>query len=59
MVVSIRSPTILTRNFGFAWGLGGWLLTPFLGTIDPGTFSQIPLARGRGFEDDVRKLLYQ
>ena len=25
-----RSPTILSRNFGFAWGLGGWLLTPFL-----------------------------
>jgi NADPH2:quinone reductase len=23
-------PTILTRNFGMAWGLGGWLLTPFL-----------------------------
>jgi NADPH:quinone reductase len=34
-----RGPTILTRNFGFAWGLGGWLLTPFLGTIDPETFS--------------------
>ncbi len=25
-----RGKTILTRNFGFAWGLGGWLLTPFL-----------------------------
>ena len=24
------SPTILTRDFGMAWGLGGWLLTPFL-----------------------------
>jgi NADPH:quinone reductase len=24
------SPTILTRNFGMAWGVGGWLLTPFL-----------------------------
>jgi NADPH:quinone reductase len=24
------SPTVLTRNFGMAWGLGGWLLTPFL-----------------------------
>jgi NADPH:quinone reductase-like Zn-dependent oxidoreductase len=23
-------PTVLTRNFGMAWGLGGWLLTPFL-----------------------------
>jgi hypothetical protein len=34
------SPTILTRNFGFAWGLGGWLLTPFLATIEPDTFSR-------------------
>lgn len=25
-----RGPTILTRNFGFAWSLGGFLLTPFL-----------------------------
>lgn len=25
-----RGPTELTRNFGMAWGLGGWLLTPFL-----------------------------
>jgi NADPH2:quinone reductase len=25
-----RSPTELSRNFGFAWGVGGFLLTPFL-----------------------------
>jgi NADPH:quinone reductase len=25
-------PTTLTRNFGMAWGIGGWLLTPFLMT---------------------------
>jgi NADPH:quinone reductase len=25
-----RGPTILNRGFGMAWGLGGWLLTPFL-----------------------------
>lgn len=25
-----RGPTVLTRNFGFSWGLGGWLLMPFL-----------------------------
>ncbi|MEP6786658.1 MAG: NADH oxidase, partial [Sphingomonadales bacterium] len=24
------SPTVLNRNFGFAWSLGGWLLTPFM-----------------------------
>ncbi len=28
-----RSPTVLTRNFGMAWGIGGWLLTPFLAKI--------------------------
>ncbi|HUC32751.1 MAG TPA: zinc-binding dehydrogenase [Ilumatobacteraceae bacterium] len=28
-----RSPTELTRNFGFSWSVGGWLLTPFLGKI--------------------------
>jgi len=25
-----RSPTTLNRNFGFSWGVSGWLLTPFL-----------------------------
>lgn len=25
-----RSPTVLNRNYGMAWGIGGWLLTPFL-----------------------------
>jgi NADPH2:quinone reductase len=25
-----RSPTLLNRSFGMAWGVGGWLLTPFL-----------------------------
>jgi NADPH2:quinone reductase len=25
-----RSPTVLNRTFGMAWGVGGWLLTPFL-----------------------------
>jgi NADPH2:quinone reductase len=25
-----RGPTILNRSFGMAWGIGGWLLTPFL-----------------------------
>ena len=30
-----RSPTELTRNFGMAWGIGGWLLPPFLQQIGP------------------------
>jgi NADPH:quinone reductase len=28
-----RGPTELTRNYGLAWGIGGWLLTPFLARI--------------------------
>ena len=28
-----RSPTEFNRNFGMAWGIGGWLLTPFLQRI--------------------------
>jgi len=35
-----RRPTEITRDFGMAWGIGGWLLTPFLGTL--------------GFEDLLR-----
>ncbi len=29
------SPTVLARSYGMAWGLGGWLLTPFLMKIGP------------------------
>ena len=39
------SPTTLTRNFGFAWGIGGWLLTPFLGSIDLDTFGRLRAMR--------------
>jgi NADPH:quinone reductase len=28
-----RGPTELTRGFGMAWGVGGWLLTPFLARV--------------------------
>jgi len=30
-----RGPTELARSFGMAWGVGGWLLTPFLSKIGP------------------------
>jgi NADPH2:quinone reductase len=30
-----RSPTELTRNFGAAWSVGGWLLMPYLQRIGP------------------------
>ena len=28
-------PTVFSRNFGMAWGVGGWLLFPFLQKIGP------------------------
>ena len=27
------TPTVLNRSFGLSWGLGGWLLTPFIGRV--------------------------
>ena len=30
-----RGATVLTRNYGMAWGVGGWLLTPFLQRVGP------------------------
>jgi len=35
------SPTVLTRNFGMAWGIGGWLLTPFLQGAGGETFGRL------------------
>jgi NADPH:quinone reductase len=31
-----RSPTVLRRRYGSTWGVGGWLLTPFLERIGQG-----------------------
>jgi len=28
-------PTIIDRSFGMAWGVGGWLLWPFMQRIGP------------------------
>jgi hypothetical protein len=30
-----RGPTVLQRDFGMRWSLGGWLLTPFLAALGP------------------------
>jgi NADPH:quinone reductase len=45
-----RSPTILTRSFGFAWGVGGWLLTPFLMGLDPEAFAALRARVAEGLE---------
>ncbi len=30
-----RSPTVLTRSYGMAWSVGGWLLPNFLASVGP------------------------
>ena len=35
------SPTELQRNFGMAWGIGGWLLFPFLQRVGPARTQQL------------------
>ena len=37
-------PIVINRRFGFTWGVGGWLLTPFLGTLSMEEHSRL---RGR------------
>jgi NADPH2:quinone reductase len=45
-----RSPTVLNRNFGMAWGIGGWLLTPFLQSIGPEAFQALRERVAAGLE---------
>ena len=35
------SPTVLNRNYGMAWGIGGWLVTPFIEKIGPLAFQEL------------------
>lgn len=35
------SPTILSRSFGFSWGVAGWLLTPFLAKAGAATVERM------------------
>jgi NADPH2:quinone reductase len=35
------SPAVLNRNYGMAWGIGGWLLTPFIEKIGPLAFQEL------------------
>jgi NADPH2:quinone reductase len=36
-----RGATELSRSYGMAWGIGGWLLTPFLQKIGPDGMSRL------------------
>src|SRR6202042_2332 len=35
------SPTVLNRNSGMAWGIGGWLVTPYIEKIGPLAFQEM------------------
>ncbi len=35
------APTTLSRNYGFSWGLGGFLLTPFMAQAGPETMMRL------------------
>jgi NADPH2:quinone reductase len=35
------SPAVLNRNYGMAWGVGGWLLTPYIEKIGPLAFQEL------------------
>ena len=51
-------PTELVRNFGMAWGIGGWLLTPFLQKIGARRRASAQGARRRRDQDHVREPLH-
>jgi NADPH2:quinone reductase len=35
------SPTVLNRNYGMAWGIGGWLVLPHIEKIGPLAFQEL------------------
>jgi NADPH2:quinone reductase len=36
-----RTQTVLDRSYGMAWGVGGWLLPPFLKRVGPGVAQEL------------------
>ncbi len=54
-----RSPTEFNRNFGMAWGIGGWLLTPFLQKIGPAEAQKLRERVAVGDQDDVREQIHE
>jgi hypothetical protein len=51
-------PTELNRSFGMAWGVGGWLLTPFPAEDRAGRRRKAAPARGARDQDDLCKPLH-
>ena len=50
-------PTEFSRNFGMTWGMGGWLLFPFLQKVGPATRPGAEEPGRRRAEDDLRQPL--
>ena len=51
-------PIELNRSFGMAWGVGGWLLFPFLHENRTGRRRKAAPARGRRAQDDLCQPLH-
>ena len=45
-----RGPTVLRRDFGMAWGVGGWLLGPFLQSVGPAKLRELRQKVGAGLK---------
>lgn len=41
------SATVFNRNYGMAWGVGGWLVTPYIEKIGPLAFQELKERVGR------------
>ena len=51
-------PTELSRAFGLTWGVGGWLLTPFLQKIGPAEIGKLAPARRVRTQDHLCQPLH-
>ena len=51
-------PTELRRSYGMAWGVGGWLLFPFLQKLGPAGAASAARPRRRRTEDHLRQPLF-
>ena len=54
-----RGPTEFNRNFGMTWGIGAWLLTPFLQKIGADGAQKLRERVAAGDQDHVRQPLHQ
>jgi NADPH2:quinone reductase len=48
------SPTELVRSFGMAWGIGGWLLFPYLQRVGPGAVGALKQRVLKGLRSTFR-----